>query len=56
MKKIAFVSGVLGASLILGGLTGELMHWEYNGTMTVIGAFIFLPSVAKYIYGNGNKK
>jgi hypothetical protein len=60
MKKIAFISGVTGAALILGGLTGELMHWEYNGATTAIGtlifAFIFLPSVAKYMYDNSGKK
>ncbi|WP_156950236.1 hypothetical protein [Maribacter antarcticus] len=49
MKKITFISGVLGASLILGGLTGELMHLEYNGTTTAIGAFIFTISCEVHI-------
>ncbi len=60
MKKIAFISGVLATALILGGLIGELMHWEYNGTTTAIGtlifAFVFLPSAAKHLYDNSTKK
>jgi hypothetical protein len=54
MKKLAFISGALFASLITIGFILKTLHLPFAGELLGISgllfAFIVVPSVTKYLY------
>jgi len=54
MKKFAFITGTLSASLTGLGILFKMMHWPVAGILLVLGlgifSILFVPSYAKYLY------
>jgi len=59
MKKLAFISGALFASLLGMGFLFKIMHWPGAGMLLVLClssfSFVFVPVMAKYLYDKGVK-
>jgi hypothetical protein len=55
MKTLTFISGAFSGSLTGLGILFKIQHWPGSSILLILGlgifSIIFIPSLAKYLYG-----
>ena len=57
MKKLAYISGAIGISILLIGIILRILQWTYADWLLMVGlgilAIVFIPAIRFFLYHTG---